>query len=157
LHEVPMHALPVLLVNLLHIVPVGGVVFLYELQQIKSVEDDYVVWYPEDIRSLFRDLDFAVACFTGRTYNQTRQLGYCYSSASMLRIKEQSLCRPAIERLVRKLYERRLENLRRRIDITADRLRGRLVTDATRVEHFHAAYSLVNAYRQANPQGSRAC
>lgn len=150
LHEVPMTVLPVLMANLLHIVPVGGVVFLYELQQIPSVEDDYVVWYPEDIRSLFGEIGFAVACVVGRTHNQTQRLGYRYTGASMLRTQKQTLSMATLDRLVRELYVRRLETLRRRIEVTGAKLRGRLASDATRVEHFHAVHSLVNAYRQVN-------
>jgi hypothetical protein len=155
LHEVPGDALPNLLGNLLHIVPVGGVVFLYELQQIPSLEENYVVWHPEDIQGLFNELGFAVVWFAGRIHKGETRLGYLYTSAAMIRTQKTRLAKRAIEAAVRTLYFKRSDSLRRRIETLTHKLKGTLVTDATRIEHFDAVHSLVNAYRQSHSWNER--
>lgn len=149
LHEIPLDTLPVFLANVLSIVPLGGTVLLYELQQLKSVEDSYVVWFPEDICEIFRRIGFATVLVTGRTQSKRRsECGYLYIQACGLRVHSREHSKEDLTKIARYLYERRLDTLRRRIEITLTRLRGRLATDAVRLDHFHAVHSLVNCYRQ---------
>ena len=148
LHEVRYDGLQVLLENLRKVVRIGGVVLIYEMLGLTTVEQSYVIWYPEDIRDLFSVFGFHVVAVPGRIRNpENGSWGFPYLLACLLRAGsgESQHGEPAL----RKLWKSRADRLVRRVNMIAARLRGGNGTDADRFEHFHAVQSLVNALRQS--------
>lgn len=150
LHEVPADGLRVLLNNLSRIVRKGGLVLVYEMLGLKTVEQSYVIWYPDDLRDIFSRFGFLVVAAPGRTRNPRKgSWGHPYFLASLLRVDLDERCADGDADAVREHWVGRTGRLTRRLEKIVRRLKGGTGTDADRFEHFHAVQSLANATSQS--------
>lgn len=148
LHEIPFASLHVLLHNLRTALKPNGILLIYEMLGLTTVEDSYVIWYPEDIRKAFSLFGFRVVVVPGRTRNPHKgSWGHPYCLAVLQRSDDAGVSDPS--GALREFWKGRSERLSATIQSIEKRLKGGCGTDADRLEHFHAVQSLVNALLQS--------
>jgi len=153
LHEVPFRGLGVLLGNLQTAVRPGGLVLVYEMLGLKSVEESYVVWQPGDVCRAFSHFGFHVLAFPGRTRDPRKGTwGHPYLLGCMVRHAGAGTPATKTESFLKAFWEDRVDRLAQRIEKLSQRFNNSIRTDSDQFEHFHAMHSLANAILQSQPR-----